>query len=216
MTEAVARDSVRDPVESTDRDINLVMHKGKDMDMFQLERNFNVPVWACGQPEQIHATATSGPTTIHRNLIEGTSWVETHSMRETDLHSRGHTSYIRMLVTVDHEIKIFICIHLYSNICCEDVALAYVDGRIQMVCSLLGGRGGAQLVTEEPSLLRRSPALQSKMGVRPWASMALGGYGLGRVWPWDFIYKTPLSFETCFNFEDKILIRREDCNGPKI
>ncbi|KAK9082914.1 hypothetical protein Scep_029385 [Stephania cephalantha] len=45
-------------------------------------------------------------------------------------------------------------------------------------------RGGAQLVTEEPSLSRRSPALQSKMGVWPWASMALGEYGLGRVWPW--------------------------------
>ncbi|KAK9160162.1 hypothetical protein Syun_006503 [Stephania yunnanensis] len=26
------------------------MHKGKDMDMFQLERDFNVPGWACGQP----------------------------------------------------------------------------------------------------------------------------------------------------------------------
>ncbi|KAK9119047.1 hypothetical protein Scep_017140 [Stephania cephalantha] len=35
-----------------------------------------------------------------------------------------------------------------------------------MVCSLLGGRGGAQLVTEEPNLSRRSPALQSKMGER--------------------------------------------------
>ncbi|KAK9166433.1 hypothetical protein Scep_001624 [Stephania cephalantha] len=52
--------------------------------------------------EQIHAIATSGPTTIHRNLI-------------------------------------------------EDVALAYIDGRGQMVCSLLGGLGGAQLVTEEPN-----------------------------------------------------------------
>ncbi|KAK9121513.1 hypothetical protein Syun_019130 [Stephania yunnanensis] len=48
----------------------------------------------------------------------------------------------------------------------------------------LGGahcHGGAQLVTEEPSLSRRSPALQSKIGVWPWASMALGKYGLGRV-----------------------------------
>ncbi|KAK9140138.1 hypothetical protein Scep_009819 [Stephania cephalantha] len=76
----------------------------------------------------------------------------------------------------------FICIHLYSNICCDDVALAYIDGRRQMVCSLLGGLGGAQLVAEEPNLSRRSPALQSKMG-----------YGLGRVWPWVFIPKTPLS-----------------------
>ncbi|KAK9088940.1 hypothetical protein Scep_028022 [Stephania cephalantha] len=66
-----------------------------------------------------------------------------------------------------------------SNICCEDVALAYIDGRRQMVCSSLGDLGGAQLVTEEPSLSRRSPALQIKTGVWPWASMALGGYGLG-------------------------------------
>ncbi|KAK9094740.1 hypothetical protein Scep_026209 [Stephania cephalantha] len=57
-----------------------------------------------------------------------------------------------MLVTVDREIKILISMQLYSNICCEDVALAYIDGRRQMVCSLLGGRGGAQLVAEEPSL----------------------------------------------------------------
>ncbi|KAK9119170.1 hypothetical protein Scep_017263 [Stephania cephalantha] len=48
-----------------------------------------------------------------------------------------------------------------------------------MVCSLLGGLGGAQLVAEELSLSRRSPALQSKMGAWPWASMALGGFGLG-------------------------------------
>ncbi|KAK9134842.1 hypothetical protein Syun_014172 [Stephania yunnanensis] len=50
MTETVARDRVRDPVECTDRDIDLVMHRGKDMDMFQLERNFNVSAWAYGQP----------------------------------------------------------------------------------------------------------------------------------------------------------------------
>ncbi|KAK9100540.1 hypothetical protein Scep_001991 [Stephania cephalantha] len=63
-----------------------------------------------------------------------------------------------MLVTVDHEIKMFICIHLYSNICCEDVALAYIDGKKQMMCSLLrrsrrspARHGGAQLVAEEPS-----------------------------------------------------------------
>ncbi|KAK9100312.1 hypothetical protein Scep_023742 [Stephania cephalantha] len=34
--------------------------------------------------EQIHAIAMSGPTTTHRNLIEGISWVETHSIRETN------------------------------------------------------------------------------------------------------------------------------------
>ncbi|KAK9147458.1 hypothetical protein Scep_006215 [Stephania cephalantha] len=45
--------------------------------------------------------------------------------------------------------------------------------RAHMLCSLLRGLGGAQLVAEEPSLSRRSPALQSKTG-----------YGLGRVWPW--------------------------------
>ncbi|KAK9169458.1 hypothetical protein Syun_001598 [Stephania yunnanensis] len=38
----------------------------------------------------------------------------------------------------------------------RDVALTYIDGRRQMVCSLLGGQG---------SLSRRSPALQSKMGL---------------------------------------------------
>ncbi|KAK9093870.1 hypothetical protein Scep_025339 [Stephania cephalantha] len=50
------------------------------------------------------------------------------------------------------KLKMFICIHLYSNICCEDVALAYIDGRRQMVCYLLGGLGGAQLVAEEPTV----------------------------------------------------------------
>ncbi|KAK9151004.1 hypothetical protein Syun_009313 [Stephania yunnanensis] len=50
MAEAVARDRVRDPVKCTDRDNDLVMHRRKDMDMFQLERDFNVLVWACGQP----------------------------------------------------------------------------------------------------------------------------------------------------------------------
>ncbi|KAK9167406.1 hypothetical protein Scep_002597 [Stephania cephalantha] len=44
--------------------------------------------------------------------------------------------------------------------------------------------GGAQLVAEEPNSSRMSPALQSKMGVWPWASMALGKYDLRRVWPW--------------------------------
>ncbi|KAK9150222.1 hypothetical protein Syun_008531 [Stephania yunnanensis] len=80
---------VRDPVESIDRDSDLVMHRDKDMYMFQLERDFNVPVWAYGQP--------------------GDRW------------------YV---------------------LCLE--------------------------VAEEPSSSRRSPALQSKMGVWPWAGMALG------------------------------------------
>ncbi|KAK9106976.1 hypothetical protein Syun_022987 [Stephania yunnanensis] len=56
----------------------------------------------------------------------------------------------------------------------QDVDLAYIDGRRHMVSSLLGGLGGAQPVMEEPNLSRRSPALQSKKGVWPWASMALG------------------------------------------
>ncbi|KAK9120548.1 hypothetical protein Syun_018165 [Stephania yunnanensis] len=34
MAEAVARDRVRDPVECTDRDNDLLMHRGKDIDMF--------------------------------------------------------------------------------------------------------------------------------------------------------------------------------------
>ncbi|KAK9134974.1 hypothetical protein Syun_014304 [Stephania yunnanensis] len=50
MAEAVARDRVRDPVECTDRDSDLVVHMGKEMDMFQLERDFNVSAWAYGQP----------------------------------------------------------------------------------------------------------------------------------------------------------------------
>ncbi|KAK9107794.1 hypothetical protein Syun_023805 [Stephania yunnanensis] len=37
MAEAVARDRVRDPVECTDRDNDLVVHMGKEMDMFQLK-----------------------------------------------------------------------------------------------------------------------------------------------------------------------------------
>ncbi|KAK9093102.1 hypothetical protein Syun_028013 [Stephania yunnanensis] len=86
---AVVRDRVGDPVECRDKDNDLVMHRGKDVDMFQLERVFNV----------------------------------------------------------------------------HDVALAYIDGRRQIACSLLGGLGGAQLVAEESRLSRRSPALQSKMGV---------------------------------------------------
>ncbi|KAK9139803.1 hypothetical protein Scep_009484 [Stephania cephalantha] len=125
---AVARDRVRDPVECTDKDSDLVMHRDKDMDMFHLDRDFNVSVWAYGQP--------------------GTAELETDSCY-----------------------------------CLRDVALAYIDGRRQMACSLLGGLGGAQLVVEEPSLSRRSPALQSKMGVWPWASMALGRYGSWAVWP---------------------------------
>ncbi|KAK9121796.1 hypothetical protein Syun_019413 [Stephania yunnanensis] len=50
MAEAVARDRVRDPVECTDKDNDLVMHRDKDMDMFHLGRDFNVHVWAYGQP----------------------------------------------------------------------------------------------------------------------------------------------------------------------
>ncbi|KAK9160868.1 hypothetical protein Syun_007209 [Stephania yunnanensis] len=53
MAEAVAGDRVRDPVECTDRDSDLVVHMGKEMDMFQLERDFNVSAWAYGQPEEI-------------------------------------------------------------------------------------------------------------------------------------------------------------------
>ncbi|KAK9112536.1 hypothetical protein Scep_020055 [Stephania cephalantha] len=47
---AVARDRVRDPVECTDKNNNLVMHRDKDIDMFHLDWDFNVPVWAYGQP----------------------------------------------------------------------------------------------------------------------------------------------------------------------
>ncbi|KAK9128266.1 hypothetical protein Syun_017063 [Stephania yunnanensis] len=94
MAEAVARDRVRDPVECTDRDNDLLMHRGKDMDMFPVRMGFHVPVWACGHPG----------------------------------------------------------IDSWWILCLE--------------------------VSEESSSSRRSPTLQSKMGVWPWASMALGGYGL--------------------------------------
>ncbi|KAK9104586.1 hypothetical protein Scep_021430 [Stephania cephalantha] len=50
MAEAVARDRVRDPVECTDRDSGLVMHRDKDIDMFHVDWDFNVPIWAYGQP----------------------------------------------------------------------------------------------------------------------------------------------------------------------
>ncbi|KAK9158510.1 hypothetical protein Scep_005084 [Stephania cephalantha] len=39
----LARDRVRDPVECTDKDSDLVMHRDKDMDMFQLERSRRSP-----------------------------------------------------------------------------------------------------------------------------------------------------------------------------
>ncbi|KAK9099054.1 hypothetical protein Syun_026099 [Stephania yunnanensis] len=110
-----------------------------------------------------------------------------HSVKHKNDEPR-HTADIRMLVTVDREIKMFVGIPIYV----ARVALAYIDWRRQMVHSLLGGRGGAQLVTEEPSLSRRSPTLQSKMGVWPWASMALGGYcdesGEGGDWQLPLIW----------------------------
>ncbi|KAK9151206.1 hypothetical protein Syun_009515 [Stephania yunnanensis] len=124
MTEAVARDRVKVSVKCTDRDRGLVMHRIKDMDMFHLDRDFNVSVWAYGQP------STAEPETY------------------------ACYCHVSMLWTVDHGTYV----SLYSNICCEDVALAYIDGRRRMLCSLLGGHGGAQLVAEEPSLSRRSPA----------------------------------------------------------
>ncbi|KAK9148324.1 hypothetical protein Scep_007081 [Stephania cephalantha] len=96
-----------------------------------------------------------------------------------------------MLMTVGHTINMFIRIPIYvarmlpghilmggSRWCdhCLEVTEEPSSSRRSPAC-----RGGAQLVTEEPSLSRRSPALQSKMGVWPWASMALGEYGLGQM-----------------------------------
>ncbi|KAK9158222.1 hypothetical protein Scep_004796 [Stephania cephalantha] len=131
---ATTRWRVRDPVECTYRDSDLVMHGDKDMDMFHLDRDVNVSVWAyghqCKELRDIHAIATSGPTIIHRNPIKGTSWVEAHSIRDINGQSK-------------------ILIYILADL-----------QRIYMVCSLLGGLGGTQLVTEEPSLSRRSPALQ--------------------------------------------------------
>ncbi|KAK9100602.1 hypothetical protein Scep_024032 [Stephania cephalantha] len=136
--EASDRICGRDPIECTDRDSDLVMHRDNDMDMFHLDRDFNVPVWACGQP------GTAEPR------IGG--W--------TARYSRARNRF--MLLPR------------------QDVALAYIDWRRQMVCSLRGDLGGAQLVTEEPSLLRRSPACRG--GAQPYR--VRWGYGLGRVWPW--------------------------------
>ncbi|KAK9160767.1 hypothetical protein Syun_007108 [Stephania yunnanensis] len=132
MAEAVARDKVRDPVECTDMD-------------------FNVSVWACGQP--------------------GTDSCYCHAR----------------LLMVDHETKMFICIPIYVAsmlpwhilmgggkwcVHCLEVTEEPSSSRRSPAF-----RGGAQLFAEEPSSSWKSPALQSKMGVWPWASMALGGYG---------------------------------------
>ncbi|KAK9166494.1 hypothetical protein Scep_001685 [Stephania cephalantha] len=64
---------------------------------------------------------------------------------------------------------------IFSHICFEDVALAYIgeeetDG-VRCVRAL-----HSLQVSEEPSSSRRSQALQSKIGVWPWAGMALGGH----------------------------------------
>ncbi|KAK9095256.1 hypothetical protein Scep_026725 [Stephania cephalantha] len=97
----VARDRVRVSVRCRDRNNDLVMHRDKDIDMFHLDWDFNVPVWAYGQP--------------------GTAEPETYS--------------------------------------------CYCHVRWYVLCLE---------VSDEPSPSRRSPALQSKMGVWPWESMALG------------------------------------------
>ncbi|KAK9166198.1 hypothetical protein Scep_001389 [Stephania cephalantha] len=128
----------RVPVKCTDRDRGLVMHRDKDKDtMFHLDRDFNVPVWECGQPGHFTSRCSQ--------------------QRACTAEPGADSCYCQ------------------SNICCEDVALSYIDGRRQMVCSLLGDLEGAQLIMEEPSLSWRSPSLQSKMGVWPWTGMALGG-----------------------------------------
>ncbi|KAK9160634.1 hypothetical protein Syun_006975 [Stephania yunnanensis] len=59
MAEAVARDKVRDPVECTDKDNDLLMHKGKDMDMFPVGTGFHVLYGRVDIQEQIRAIATS-------------------------------------------------------------------------------------------------------------------------------------------------------------
>ncbi|KAK9106623.1 hypothetical protein Syun_022634 [Stephania yunnanensis] len=133
MAEAGARDRVRIPVECTDRDNGLVMHKDKYMDMFHRDKDFNVSGWECGQPDHFASRCSQ--------------------QRANTTESEAESCY------------------------CHDVGLTYIDERRQMICSLLGGHGGAQLVAEEPSLSWRSPTLQSKTRVWPWASMALGGYG---------------------------------------
>ncbi|KAK9163269.1 hypothetical protein Syun_004171 [Stephania yunnanensis] len=47
----LARDKVRVSVKRTERDKGLVRHRDKDMDnTFHLDRDFDVPVWECGQP----------------------------------------------------------------------------------------------------------------------------------------------------------------------
>ncbi|KAK9082957.1 hypothetical protein Scep_029428 [Stephania cephalantha] len=45
------RETGRVSIKCTNRDRGLVMHRDKDRDnMFQLDRDFNVLVWECGQP----------------------------------------------------------------------------------------------------------------------------------------------------------------------
>ncbi|KAK9142702.1 hypothetical protein Syun_012102 [Stephania yunnanensis] len=75
MAEAVARDRVRDPVECTDWDNDLVMHMGKDMDVFQLEEISTYMYGRVDSQKQIHATATSSPTDLHfSRAYNGYTW----------------------------------------------------------------------------------------------------------------------------------------------
>ncbi|KAK9100413.1 hypothetical protein Scep_023843 [Stephania cephalantha] len=147
------------PVKCTDRDRGLVMHRDKDRDnMFHLDRDFNVPVWECGQPghftsrcsQQRAGTAKPGANSCY-----------CHVRLTTDM---------RMLVTVDHGTNMFLCIPIYV-------------ARMLPWHIWMGGDRWCVLcleVSEEPSSSRRNPACRG--GAQPYR--VRWGYGLGRVWPW--------------------------------
>ncbi|KAK9126501.1 hypothetical protein Scep_015347 [Stephania cephalantha] len=163
------RDKVKVPVKCRDRDRGLVRHRDWDRDnMFHLDRDFNVlvgsvdsqvtspvRVHSSGQAqqsqEQIHVVVAPGPTTTHRNLIEGISWFETHSNREA---------------TDDREKLIYILSDISADMMMR-------GGRWCVLCLE---------ISEEPSLSRRSPTLQSKMGLAATRTAAPGPLEVARSW----------------------------------
>ncbi|KAK9135957.1 hypothetical protein Syun_015287 [Stephania yunnanensis] len=67
----------------------------------------------------------------------------THRGKDMDMFPIGTDfTYLYGRVDIQEQIR---------AIATSDVVLTYIDGKRQMVHSLRGGRGGAQLVAEEPS-----------------------------------------------------------------
>ncbi|KAK9160265.1 hypothetical protein Syun_006606 [Stephania yunnanensis] len=110
-------------------------------------------------------------------------------MRETD---------IRMLMTVDREIKMFVGIPIYV----ARVALAYIDWRRQIVRSLLGGRGGARLVTEVLELEKCFKfALEKPNGYSP------NWHPLGRLWQSLLACSTDLNMKSRLPHTEPDIVR---------